>query len=147
MYILHRSIWWLLSGELVSWPGLSSPGTDGGSLGPEKQLRCSSYSALAVLLLWLFLSAWRPIFLQQWHFLCMPMLLCLQVHFIWALLSKLNRKDKSFNVNGLQPYCCYSTLLVEKLANRWNHWKQIFSRNIVINPICKMKNGAMLMLF
>lgn len=30
----------MLSGELVSWPGLPSPGTDGGSLGPEEQLCC-----------------------------------------------------------------------------------------------------------
>lgn len=34
----------MLSGEPVSWPGLPSPGTDGGSLGPEEQLCRSRYS-------------------------------------------------------------------------------------------------------
>lgn len=54
----------MLSGELVSWPGLPSPGTDGSSLGPEEQLCCSRYSPRSVLLPWLFLSAWWPPFLQ-----------------------------------------------------------------------------------
>lgn len=35
----------MLSGELVSWPGLPDPGTDGNSLGPEDQLWSSRYSA------------------------------------------------------------------------------------------------------
>lgn len=55
----------MLSRELVSWPGLPGPGTDGGSLGPEDQLWSSRYSAHSVLLPWLFLTAWWPLFLQR----------------------------------------------------------------------------------
>lgn len=67
----------MLSGELVSWPGLPSPGTDGDSLGPEEQLCCSRYSARSglVLLPWLFLSAWWPLFLQR-LFTCQDSSVC-----------------------------------------------------------------------
>ena len=82
----------MLSGELVSWPGLPSPGTDGGSLGPEEQLRCSRYSAplcpltlaLPVCLVASFLTA-PP------H---MPRLLCVLVDSdLIGFPSKLNGKE------------------------------------------------------
>lgn len=39
----------MLSCELVSWPGLPNPGTDGGSLGLEEQLCCSIFGPLCPL--------------------------------------------------------------------------------------------------
>lgn len=56
----------MLSGELVSWPGLPSPGTDGGSLGPEKQNRTAQDSGPTPSLLpWLFPSARWPLLLTS----------------------------------------------------------------------------------
>lgn len=82
----------MLSGEIVSWPGLLSPGTDGCSLGPEDRVRHSRYRASAVLP-WLFLSARWP--------LDMPAPLCgLWFSDLIGFPSKLNGKDK-FQYNGL----------------------------------------------